>query len=208
MITELTTDRTNDRSRNRRRRGVIAALIAVAGAVSIAAAPTTASAANGWTHDGRGNWFKDADRNGIFEEIRIDRNLDHHAEYIYMFFPSGDLQWMNLSAVGGSHREMWADFRYRGIQLWFDADEDGRYETRYYDAHRDGEFERVMTDSDGNGVADGAWGWTTATSSTSGGSVATAGLWGADRWYEQIKRQCGCDGAELHLEILAQLSAL
>jgi hypothetical protein len=98
-------------------RRVVMALLTmtmVAGVISTTSG--AASAASGWTTDGRGHWLKDSNHDGIYEEIRIDSNRDNVYEYRYLFDWSGGLTWMNLSAVGTNYTETWVYFGGAGYQ--------------------------------------------------------------------------------------------
>lgn len=166
--------------------------------------------AGGWYHDGYGNWFLDANSDGIYEDIRVDINFDGTYEVRYLFDSSGALTWMNFNHGGSAYQEVWADFRWSGFMLWYDSNEDGFFETLYYDAGRDLDFEWYLLDSNGN-YSDDSWQVLTATSSTSGGAatgiVNTGGAWSQLGWYAEMEQRYGT-GPALHEGIQAEITSL
>lgn len=135
----------------RRATAIVSVLVVLFGFGLVA---TPAQAATGWTHDGHGVWRLDKDRDGRPEETRVDRNRDNIVESIaYDTNDDGRMDWFNTNLYGGSYRETWVNpFQHRGVLIYTDLNENGRYEYAAYDLNRDRiyDFEYLDTNRDGH----------------------------------------------------------
>jgi hypothetical protein len=109
---------------------------------------------NRWSNPQAGGWTYDGDQDGRAEEAWLDKDLDNVFDAAgFDLDDDGDFEWVAVDSFGSNLFDTWLDdSRTQARLLYFDLNEDDRYELVFYDANRDDYGEVALADNDENGL--------------------------------------------------------